>query len=152
MAEADFAPYIAVVITGSMLAIVLSELRRRRIHKAELESYETVRTYSKKEKRNFRQGFVVGIIVGFLVYIQHIFDMFGLELPWFLPLIQLYPIIFFLTISFVYAGVRILIGFTKIVLSEKKFGYADGIFMAFILIQAIVFIQYPLEFVPMLEK
>lgn len=153
MAETDLIPYLLVVVVGSILAIILSELRRLQKHKQKSEQgeIEKGRSYSEKEKHNFKKGFVIGIITGFLVYIQHIFGILGLESPWYFPFIQIYPITFYLTISFVYAGFKILMVFTKLSLFEKKFGYADGIFVAFAVIQAIVFFRYPSESVPILE-
>lgn len=150
MAEADLIPYAWVVFTGIILAGILDHLRKNRIKREIGKVEETLKIphYSTIEKKNFKKAIPIGTGLGILVYLQHFVVMFGGQSPWFLPFIQIHPIVLYLTLLFTFAIFKFFVAFTNISFFEKNRGRADGIFASFTAVQIIVFVRFPLEFFP----
>jgi len=150
MAEASLVSYIWVGAAVIILIAILDLLRRNRIKKKINQNEETLKTphFSDVEKKNFKKTIPIGVGLGILVYLQHLVVMFGGQPPWFLPFIQIDPVVLYLTLLFTYAVFKFFAAFTNIPFFEKNRGRADGLFASFTIIQIIVFARFPLEFFP----
>lgn len=153
MAEADLTSYLWVVVVGLFLAVTLDRLRKARVKKETRENEEITKVpyYSDKEKKNFRKAIPLGACLGILVYLQHFFVMFNVQPPWYVQIIQIDPIIIYLTLLFYWSGFQFFVAFTNFQFVKRSKGFADGMFATFTVIQIIIFVKFPLEFFPTIK-
>lgn len=153
MAEADITSYLWVVVAGLFLALTLDRLRKNRLKKEIKKNEEIIKMpyYSDKEKKNFRKAIPLGAGLGILVYLQHFFVMFNVQPSWYVPIIQIDPIVIYLTLLFYWSGFQFFAAFTNFQFVKRNKGFADGLFAAFTVIQIIVFVKFPLEFFPTIK-
>jgi hypothetical protein len=153
MAEASITSYLWAVVVGLFLTTILVRLRKTRVKKETKRNEEIAKApyYSDKEKRNFRKAIPLGMSLGILVYLQHFFAMFNVQPQWYVPIIQIDPIVIYLTLLFYWSGFQFFVAFTNFQFVKRNKGFADGMFAAFTVIQIIVFVKFPLEFFPTIK-
>ena len=149
MYEINISEFIYSAITGFLIffglfilfygyQIIIQELKK--IH----------RRKSDKEQRNFKIGIPLGLVLGILSHLPHFVSMVGGEQQWWFIFVQLDPIILFVTILFIYACSKFLVMFFIIPKLSSKIAFMDGVLASFVLIQIIVFLKFPLIFVPLI--
>lgn len=140
-------------IVGLYFMVLLYGLRKLRLSsKFKIPKPNNYPHYSPQEKRHFVKGIFIGIPLGILVFAPHINAMFGGDNAWFLPFIQLYPVIIYVTFTAVYAVFKFIAAFSNLNFFGNSQGIVDGILASFVIVQMIVFIRYPLIFFPILEN
>lgn len=156
MAEADLYAYIYAGLVGLYFSVLLYILHRRKIIRLRGGRTTTPLSqirphYTEEEKRNFKIGIPIGLVLGGLVYLPHLVFIFGGEQQWWFGFVQIDPVIIFVTILFVYSGSKFIVAFTDFPLLARNNGMFDGIFASVVVIQIFVFIKFPLIFFPILD-
>lgn len=152
LAEADIMAFIIPAIVGLYFMVLLYGLRKFRLSsKFKTSKPNHYPHYSPQEKRHFLKGTLAGFPLGVLVFLPHFVDIFGGDISWFIPFIQLYPVIIYATFTVVYALFKFIAAFSNLNFFGNSQGIIDGILASFVLVQIIVFVKYPLIFFPILE-
>lgn len=152
MAESDIFVFIIAGIVGLYFTVLLSILRTRRIRTTRKRTIpEFISRYPPREKRQFLISISVGVILGVLVYLPHFITITGGETDWVVPFIQLYPVIIYATLIVTFAVFKFIAVFLHVNFFTNHQGYVDGALSSFVIIQIIVFVNYPLIFFPTLN-
>lgn len=152
MAEADVLAFIITGVVGLYFVVVLSILRTKRIRpKIKKSPNFHIPHYSPKEKKQFLKSIPFGVGLGIFVYLQHLNAIAGGEPLWFIPFLQIHPVIIYTTIIVVFAVFKFVAAFTNVNFFIDRQGYADGTLSSFIIVQVIVLVNYPLITFPRLN-
>ncbi|MCJ8306425.1 MAG: hypothetical protein HRU07_05180 [Nitrosopumilus sp.] len=152
MAEADINAYIIPAIVGLYFMVLLYGLRKFRLSpRTKNPKPKFTPHYSPLEKRHFLKGIPIGLALGILVFAPHFNAILGGDNSWFLPFLQIYPVIIYASFTVVFALFKFIAVFSNLNFFGNSHGILDGILASFVLVQIIIFIKYPLIFFPILE-
>lgn len=152
MAEADLFAFIIAGIVGLYFAVLLSILRTRRIRTTRPRRIiEFISRYPAREKRQFMISIPIGLFLGVLVYLPHLITIFDGSVDWFVTSIQLYPVILFTSFLVIFTAFKFIFVFLHVNFVAGRQGYVDGLLYSFVIVQIIVFVNYPLIFFPRLD-